>query len=989
MALLTSGSVIFYHPCDNVQEQTQSQDWTGVTSFTPAQVVSGCTPALAYRECIFGSGHQFDDITDSNDDRRALAVLDDNTILIHSGKDRILQVSGTTITIGPLSDSLLTGYEYLDAEKVSFSGGNGYAFVSSRAYHTSVKTTMNLIRISGTTITSVDKKQLIADNGPVYDQTAWSVMPIGNKVYMASLNQAMIITVSGETWSSGITHTPAESSYPMDTAPISDSGIAVIYQNGEVRIGTLDYDNDNVTYGSGYVFKSGGVASHHPDGHMFHSSVSYLGNGKLLVAYRTGDQCRAKLGQISGSTVTFGGGVICSHGDDAWDSDWTTNFIETSVFSSGQALISYGHNLTDGNQYCKYRIANIDDTSLTVSDEQIWGEINKPMPHLMAITPSSVMGVYRESALGGVLDQKAFIGEVEQATIFTGTDLGGSGYPSTSGYDHLAMAMWIKNPSGDNSSTSIDYGYSTVVGPSSIWLNDNLDINFVGGFYHGYSGTFDQTHEGNSGQPAEYIQSNVNSFLNANPADIVLLHIGTNDIASSQNVSGIRDEIEGICYNIFSWGTANDIDIQIILAQITNWNDPSGVYGQATTALNGLIQTLGNDLDASGYNISTVDMESALTYPDDISDNVHPNDGGYTKMADVWYEPTISGIRAVKQATGQSTVRIMPLGDSITLGLGATNDNGYRFKLQSLLASGLSGVRWNDAGTQSFLNNAKDNSNHFVVMDLENTGSGNWDLRTSLDGSGWVNQGQQNIGLQNLLVTSGIIPGLSIQNGNSQQFVDDLAVWGGSFQRFTDTQLEQLYSLGVGGSGLDQYTQLYGSQNSASCNLFLSVPEPSTASANLFIQVPEPLTASGSLFITGPFPRPAVVSGSLFIQGYITTSGEEQLAKPIDWLLKSHDHYPQIIGTLDGATSVTIQLWEVTDGQNTSVSVASSDCYQIGDTGRWAWSTIHLPAYSGYQRQYFYMMTADNSDIFTGQFFLELPERAKWIHPRNQNEYLR
>lgn len=987
MALLTSGSVIFYHPCDDVREKTQSQDWSGTTSFTPAQVISGCTPVSFNDEFTFGSGHLFDDTTDSNADRRAIVNLDDDTVMIHSGKSRILQISGTTITFGDISDSLLTGYEYLDAEKVSFSGGSGYAFVSSRAYHLSVQTTMNLIKIIGTTITSVDKKQLIADNGPSYDQTAWSVMPVGDKVYMAALNQAMIITVSGETWSSGLTRAPAESSYPMDISPISDSGVAVIYQNGEVRIGTLDYDNDDVTYGSGYVFRAGGVASHHPNSHMFHSSVSHLGNGKILVAYRIGDGGRARLGQVNGSVVTFGDEVVFALGSAAWDSDWNTNFIETSVFDTNTALISYSHNLTNGNQYAKYRIAHVVGNNLTISDEYIWGDMNKSMPHIKTITPSSIMGVYRESPLGAVLDQTVYIGEAGEVVELTGTDLVGFNYPSTSGYDHLAMAMWVKNPSGNSSSTAIDYGYSTVIEPSSICLNDNLGVNFVGGFYHGYSGTFDQAHEGNSGQPAEYIQSNVGGFLNANPADIVLLHIGTNDVASSQNVSGIIDEIEGICYNVFNWGVSSGIDIQIILAQITNWNDPSGEYGQATTALNGLIQTLGNDLATSGYNISLVDMESALTYPDDISDNVHPNDGGYTKMADVWYAPTISGIRAVKQATGQSTVRVMPLGDSITLGLGATNDNGYRFKLQSLLANGLSGVRWNDAGIQNFLSSTKDDSNHFIVFDFESNGSGDWNLRTSLDGSSWVDQGQQNVGLQNLLVTSGIIPGLSIQDGSSQQFVDDLAVWGGTFNRFTDEQLGQLHDLGNGGSGLDQYSLLYGADINASLNLFISGPNQPTASSNLFISGPVPLAASGNLFISGPMPPTA--SGDLFIHGYVSTEEGESLARPIDWLLNSHDHYPQIIGTLEGAASATIQVWEITDGQNTSVSLASSGCYQIGDTGRWGWSTVNLPTGGTYQLQYFYMITADNNDIFTGQFFLKLSEKAKWIHPRNREEYLR
>ena len=32
-----------------------------------------------------------------------------------------------------------------------------------------------------------------------------------------------------------------------------------------------------------------------------------------------------------------------------------------------------------------------------------------------------------------------------------------------------------------------------------------------------------------------------------------------------------------------------------------------------------------------------VDMESALSYPDDLADDVHPDDTGYGKMAVVWF----------------------------------------------------------------------------------------------------------------------------------------------------------------------------------------------------------------------------------------------------------------------------------------------------------------------------------------------------------------
>ena len=50
---------------------------------------------------------------------------------------------------------------------------------------------------------------------------------------------------------------------------------------------------------------------------------------------------------------------------------------------------------------------------------------------------------------------------------------------------------------------------------------------------------------------------------------------------------------------------------------------------------------MANDRISNGENIRLVDMENALSYPDDLSDFVHPNSIGYDKMADVWFDAII------------------------------------------------------------------------------------------------------------------------------------------------------------------------------------------------------------------------------------------------------------------------------------------------------------------------------------------------------------
>jgi lysophospholipase L1-like esterase len=160
-----------------------------------------------------------------------------------------------------------------------------------------------------------------------------------------------------------------------------------------------------------------------------------------------------------------------------------------------------------------------------------------------------------------------------------------------------------------------------------------FSVNFVGSLTTGSPADFDRNHEGHSGWRADQIRDNITGWLNSTPADVVLLHIGTNDISQNQGATGTAAEIGQILDYIDAWENTHN-QVWVVLARIINRNDSlSGV----TTTLNGLIQTLADTRIAAGDRIVVVNMESALSYPGDLADHVHPNDTGYGKMAAVWF----------------------------------------------------------------------------------------------------------------------------------------------------------------------------------------------------------------------------------------------------------------------------------------------------------------------------------------------------------------
>ena len=166
-------------------------------------------------------------------------------------------------------------------------------------------------------------------------------------------------------------------------------------------------------------------------------------------------------------------------------------------------------------------------------------------------------------------------------------------------------------------------------------------VDFVGSQSNGAAASpaiVDPNHEGHpginaleladGGQPGNPGYTGIFNALEANPADIVLLHIGTNDL-------GLTDatDVGQVLTRIQTWeDSANGNPVTVILARIINQN-PINV---AVDPFNDAVVDLAQTRIDTGDDIIIVNQENALTYPGDLTDALHPNTSGYTKMANVW-----------------------------------------------------------------------------------------------------------------------------------------------------------------------------------------------------------------------------------------------------------------------------------------------------------------------------------------------------------------
>jgi hypothetical protein len=174
---------------------------------------------------------------------------------------------------------------------------------------------------------------------------------------------------------------------------------------------------------------------------------------------------------------------------------------------------------------------------------------------------------------------------------------------------------------GELDSDKIGYRYMLY----QLLTTAGYNFDFVGSLQAGSTSgyTFDYDHEGHGGKTDAWIASNVIDFLTANPADIVLLHIGTNGIdPDPSDVEDILDNIDSFSINV-TVIVARIINRKIPISNVTEFNDNVEVMVDARiTAGDGVVEIVSGGY----YNDGTFDNAQiivwngeTLTYEDAIS----------------------------------------------------------------------------------------------------------------------------------------------------------------------------------------------------------------------------------------------------------------------------------------------------------------------------------------------------------------------------------
>jgi lysophospholipase L1-like esterase len=198
------------------------------------------------------------------------------------------------------------------------------------------------------------------------------------------------------------------------------------------------------------------------------------------------------------------------------------------------------------------------------------------------------------------------------------------------------------------------------------------NIDFVGGVSDGggcnpgYAYDFD--HEGHGGYSATGIADNnqLPPWLSAARPDVVLMHLGTNDMWGGYIPTATK---LAAFTKLVGQMRASNPAVKVVVAQII----PMSAGACATcpadvVALNAAIPGWAAGLTTAQSPIVVADLWTGFDAIADTGDGVHPNDAGFTKMANAWFpvlarvldggvQPTASATRSASPSTSASPSR--------------------------------------------------------------------------------------------------------------------------------------------------------------------------------------------------------------------------------------------------------------------------------------------------------------------------------------------
>ncbi|WP_234371227.1 GDSL-type esterase/lipase family protein, partial [Streptomyces sp. XY431] len=169
--------------------------------------------------------------------------------------------------------------------------------------------------------------------------------------------------------------------------------------------------------------------------------------------------------------------------------------------------------------------------------------------------------------------------------------------------------------------SSTDAGYRGLLG-DLVAQQNRYTVDLVGSNHNG--AVTDPDNEGHSGYMVNDIAAGVDGWLQAAQPDVVLLHIGINDLDRGSDKAHAADRTSALIDRVLAARPGVSV---LVMGLIPTTSNLSALVADYNTALSRAVETKQTQGRKVRYTAAP-----ALT-PAEFADGLHPNDSGYQRMA--------------------------------------------------------------------------------------------------------------------------------------------------------------------------------------------------------------------------------------------------------------------------------------------------------------------------------------------------------------------
>ena len=146
------------------------------------------------------------------------------------------------------------------------------------------------------------------------------------------------------------------------------------------------------------------------------------------------------------------------------------------------------------------------------------------------------------------------------------------------------------------------------------------------------AGASDGDHEGHGGWTIDQIAANVDTWMFDYQPDVILLHLGTNNVSKGEAPAVTAMKLQNLIAQI----KTDSPKVRIFVAKIIGTNGIIPGEKAVNAGYASLIPGVVTGAGGAGNGVYLVDQSSVRGI--DLYDYHHPNNRGYTKMAYNWYQ---------------------------------------------------------------------------------------------------------------------------------------------------------------------------------------------------------------------------------------------------------------------------------------------------------------------------------------------------------------